>query len=815
MPFDANPTDGRWFRSLNDILEAKQRDRQKAIDIAEKKRWPDGFKCRRCEHDRYSAIQQHTQLIRCDECGYVEYATGHDNVENWIHNTTHRRRIDVDAPETAGDTVAGRVLFCANRAFAFDEGETDRGLIALLQGFIERHCGRYALYVGGPFYEYLESLAPSIVANAAYRIVDRDLVSVPDDGPPRVRPDEIPSDIDSIFLAETRVYYRMMMRQRLGQDVRAACPDVLAEIAAHDIPACGWRRYEAIIYPIVLPDISVAPGVDMVLLDAPGRMLAGPPIGVGYVNKALKRTSVRFTTIDIDTVCYHRYQVSRLFDDPGVVTAPNGFEMPDEPWHASNEDMWVDPGAVEYFRRELDWIMDELRAARPKAVGMSLHQLNRVFFEIMAREIRETLPDILIVAGGFTANNPDAGPRTFPNFDYMVINDADEIIGGLAESIARGERPKNMTGVISRFDDPDHKFQPAPQPMNLDKYDMPDYDWLPLDAYRASNGYIRIPIISSRGCKWSNCTFCSERFAWRVRSPERVVDEMEWYYNRGLRDFMFQESDFNGRPEVIEAMCDEVVRRKLYVNLTGQNRINNRCGPEFYPKMKAAGFHLIRFGVDAWSRNTLKLQRKGYTKDHIRQHLLECHKAGIRVDVNVVIGVPRETEEDVDESIEFLLEMKPYINLVANINPLGIGNGSIYWEEPEEHSIVFRGDRNELYQRNFRFVEPDMWYSTDPYIDQNVRMDRLKRVITALIEGGMNLDPYAQAVVTNNVKRIKGADADNEGGDEEFVKNVVYASKGVTRKPWEVENFGKVCRIGEHFYAVPRDSLPDSTECAA
>ena len=72
----------------------------------------------------------------------------------------------------------------------------------------------------------------------------------------------------------------------------------------------------------------------------------------------------------------------------------------------------------------------------------------------------------------------------------------------------------------------------------------------------------------------------------------------------------------------------------------------------------------MRFGVDAFSKNTLKLQQKGYTVEMIDQNLKDCHEAGISTEVNWVIGIPGETDEDVEEGINLILRNK---NILADL----------------------------------------------------------------------------------------------------------------------------------------------------
>ena len=72
-------------------------------------------------------------------------------------------------------------------------------------------------------------------------------------------------------------------------------------------------------------------------------------------------------------------------------------------------------------------------------------------------------------------------------------------------------------------------------PHNLDSIEFPKYEWFDnLDLYTNYNGYQLTPIIASRGCRWSRCTFCAERFYWRIRSPENFVDELKSFSIHGI-----------------------------------------------------------------------------------------------------------------------------------------------------------------------------------------------------------------------------------------------------------------------------------------
>jgi radical SAM superfamily enzyme YgiQ (UPF0313 family) len=112
----------------------------------------------------------------------------------------------------------------------------------------------------------------------------------------------------------------------------------------------------------------------------------------------------------------------------------------------------------------------------------------------------------------------------------------------------------------------------------------------------------------------------------------------------------------------------------------------------------------LRYGIDGWSKNTLKLHKKGYTLEMIEEVIRYTHNAGINVSINLVIGIPFETEADIDETIENILKNKKYYRFIANINTLMMFNGSVYWDEPDKNGIIFKSDRAELYKKYPRVI---------------------------------------------------------------------------------------------------------------
>jgi len=658
----------------------------------------------------------------------------------------------------------------------------------------ERHClhllGHHLLSLEKPFacfgdrgfFEAIIESCPELLSRLAYVNLDERC----EDGEasfrdvPVVFPEELPDHVNTVFLAERGAFNRWRLARRLREGVEVISPEILPRLDWRAAPRYAWLPHSDDIYPTHIPELEFSSGQDMILLDVPARNMALMPNGLAYVHNALKKEGITFQTVDADIILYHRFHIRRLYDDPDILTHSDGLPVPEDPWLAEHYDFWNEPRAFELFQGDMEEIINGIIAAKPKILGISVQQCNEKFAEAVARGVKDSLPDIAIIAGGFSCYNPTTAREAAPYADYICVFEADYTVGPLVRKILAGEKVKEMPGVISLHDLTEDTYKPGPVPHDLDELAFPKYEWYGIPVYRNWNGYQLTPVIASRGCRWSRCTFCAERFIWRIHTAESFVDELEWLYGQGCDLFMLNESDLSGMPERLVEICEEIIRRGLKVKLTGQLRVHKKCDRAFFDTLKKAGFVALRFGVDAWSRNTLRLQKKGYTVPMIHQTLKDCWEAGIYTEVNTIVGVPGETDEDIEESIRCIIENKPYIGRIANVNPLIFANGSIYWENPENHGIMFRGSQEDIFQKHKRAIPAHLWYSTSPYIDHDVRTRRFEQVIMALYDSGFEVGEWAAKIFS----KVTAGDDEMRGG--KVADKYAAASRSMEDADWEV-----------------------------
>ncbi len=632
---------------------------------------------------------------------------------------------------------------CIHRLFAYDNGEDDLRCLAVLAEQCKKHAP-VLLYGMGKLAAYLLRHFPDLNEAVLVRVDDENA-----DLPALVDIDS--AAVNAVFIASTRYLtiekLTRNVRRYLGEDITLlGVADLRQLMPTDDIPARAWRSPEYSIYPIDIPAIEFEDDLDFILLDLPARFLGMMPNGLGYVHNILKGTGIRFQTMDLDMIFYHRYHSQRVLDGLDEVITPSGYIMQREPWAIDLvTEEWAKPELIDYFQNDIDELITAIILAKPKMIGLSLHNTNLPIARQVVQRLRKALPELIVIAGGYDCIRPEQGPLAFPDFDYMVVFEAESSLPGLVAHLMKGEQPRNMPGIISKYDEQAFPFIPASLVEDLDSIDFPRYEWADINLYRNYNGYQLTPIVLSRGCRWSRCTFCGERFHWRCRTPKNMVDEIEWLAQQGCSVFHFNDSDLSGDPVAVRGVCEEVIRRGLKgLTFVGQLRVQKGYTQDYFHVLKEAGFNSLRYGIDGWSKNTLKLHKKGYTLQMIKDVIRMTHAAGIDVGINLVIGIPYETEADIDETIENIISNKTYISRIENINTLMLFSGSLYWETPGKYNIFFHGNQEELYKQYPQNIPVEHWYSTEPYIDQDIRRQRLKRIVDAVLDAGISFGSFAE-----------------------------------------------------------------------
>lgn len=158
-------------------------------------------------------------------------------------------------------------------------------------------------------------------------------------------------------------------------------------------------------------------------------------------------------------------------------------------------------------------------------------------------------------------------------------------------------------------------------------------------------------------------------------------------------------------------------------------------GSALIRKMKKAGCGGLTLGMESFSDHVLKLMAKGSTVKESKDMLVRVKEAGMRVEINLIVGFPGETEEDVAETIDFVKQNVGLIDRINSLNICTLEPGMRLFDHLEEYNID-RSAVRDLYA----------WFTKDMSNTIQVRTQRHQKMASVFSE--LNLIPAWQ-----NVKR--------------------------------------------------------------
>ncbi|MDD5130598.1 MAG: radical SAM protein, partial [Candidatus Omnitrophica bacterium] len=180
----------------------------------------------------------------------------------------------------------------------------------------------------------------------------------------------------------------------------------------------------------------------------------------------------------------------------------------------------------------------------------------------------------------------------------------------------------------------------------------------------------------------------------------------------------FHDSLINGNVRMLERLCDLIKSSGMKFRWSGQAAVTEEMTYPLLLKMKLAGCVCLNYGLETGSPSLMqrigKLLAKNADLDRI---VRDTHNSGIEGIYNFMFGLPGETEEEFQETLDFLARNKDYIDIV-NPSPgfCAFDRGSYGYEHPDELGITMG-------------VTGSLWESKDGINNYAARMEKFERFL--------------------------------------------------------------------------------------
>ncbi|MBF0587592.1 MAG: radical SAM protein [Magnetococcales bacterium] len=351
--------------------------------------------------------------------------------------------------------------------------------------------------------------------------------------------------------------------------------------------------------------------------------------------------------------------------------------------------------------------------------------------EQMCREIDLFKPDLI----GITATTPSVhntrlfasaikdhcdipvilgGPHTTllrekalePMFDYIYIGECETVLVDLLASFESGEKGAGVPGLMWQDADGTVQYTGDVSPSSdLDAIPWPDRRLLPIEKYMCGamkGGEMNYTsLIMSRGCPYK-CVFCAtDLYGTKIRrrSIANVMAEIEEVVlDLGIQHINFLDDVLTLSRRFIMELCDEIEQRGLKFTWEGSTRVN-LWDEEMVRRMQECGLIRISFGLETADPKVRELIRKGVS---LEEHVVAVKlnkKLGLETSNSVMLGMPGETRESIERTIEFLSKSKEIQNVSYNIAVPYPGTELAEMAKRGEHGLELLSEDYARYQR--------------------------------------------------------------------------------------------------------------------
>jgi len=256
--------------------------------------------------------------------------------------------------------------------------------------------------------------------------------------------------------------------------------------------------------------------------------------------------------------------------------------------------------------------------------------------------------------------------------DFVCRNEFDFTIKDVADGIPladiAGISFRNASGEIVHNPD-----RPVIMDMDTLPWVTPIYK-RDLDHTKYFGGYLLHPYISfytGRGCK-SRCTFCLwpqtvGGHNYRTRSIENVVEEVKYTIKTwpDVKEIFFDDDTLTDNAPRVEALARELGKLGVTWSCNAKANVPRKT----LEIMKAGGLRLLLVGYESGNQQILINIKKGLRTEVARQFTKDCHELGIVIHGTFILGLPGETAETIEETINYAKELNPHTIQVSLAAP--------------------------------------------------------------------------------------------------------------------------------------------------
>lgn len=276
--------------------------------------------------------------------------------------------------------------------------------------------------------------------------------------------------------------------------------------------------------------------------------------------------------------------------------------------------------------------------------------------------------------------------------DYVLVGEYEFTLLDLTRHLKTGRRLDGVSGLIYRS--PQGVKVNFPRPLSaLDELPWPLRQLTHIHRYNDAPGDLPTPsaqMLASRGCPYK-CKFCLwpqvmyQSNQYRVRNVTDVVNEMEYLVKElNYKSIYFDDDTFNIGKERMLKLCSEIKERRLNIPWAIMARAD-LMDKEMLEKMRGAGLYAVKYGIESATQGLLDGIDKNADIKKAEEVVRLTKKLGIKTHLTFTFGLPGETKESMQKTLDFSLNLDPATIQFSIATPFP---GTQFYKEMKERGHI-------------------------------------------------------------------------------------------------------------------------------
>ena len=371
---------------------------------------------------------------------------------------------------------------------------------------------------------------------------------------------------------------------------------------------------------------------------------------------------------------------------------------------------------IDFHRYSRDDVFKYFEENKFDAVGISaVVSTAYEYTKFLTSKIKLIKPETKVFVGGGLAASAEILYRK-AKVDYTVIGDGEIISQNLVKAIKENRlndddllKIKGIT-FIDKTDK--FKFTGYEKPLPAPLVERPDFTILDEDKslhhfishqavklYEVDSQEIKkkkaATVVVAKGCV-ARCTFCHRwEKGYRVSPQQSIIDHIKLLKEKyGVSHIDIGDENFGSYKEETLSLVKALKDLDLTWNAGGVRA--HTINYEMLKQWKENGCQSVMFGIESGSPTMLKVMEKKITLEQNIAAIKATYDADLLTVIQLVIGMPGETDKTINETVDFLINVMDYyprpfrnkIDFLVSTNYAQSLPGTPLYEYSREHGFI-------------------------------------------------------------------------------------------------------------------------------